>query len=100
METKKTDRGFSYLEFTDEYGKMFNIQKSSLATKDCIWLGIDEPEVKIMTRDFLGKGVGWMDYPLHEKAHIFSRLHLSREQVRDLLPILQHFVDTGEVKGE
>lgn len=29
--------------------------------------------------------------------NIFSRMHLTREQVKDLLPILQRFVETGEI---
>lgn len=34
-----TERGFTKGEFRDKYGLECRIQKSSLATEDCIWLG-------------------------------------------------------------
>lgn len=46
-----TQRGFLRGEFTDRYGVKCSIQKSSLATEDAIWLGIDEIELKILARD-------------------------------------------------
>ena len=42
MESSKTGRGFDIAEFTDEHGDQCSLQKSSLATEDCIWLGIDK----------------------------------------------------------
>lgn len=38
-----------------------------------------------------------MPYPIPEAVSLHTRMHLSRDQVRDLLPALQHFVDTGEL---
>ena len=63
-----TERGFDFAAFTDRYGKSCSLQKSSLATEDCIWLGVES-----------------------------ERMHLTREMVKDLLPALQKFVDTGEL---
>ena len=63
------DRGFLKGKFKDRYGEDCSIQKSSLATEDCIWLGCD-----------------------HE-----TRMHLTQTMVADLLPLLQHFVETGEL---
>lgn len=65
-----TQRGFDLAAFEDLYGKPCSIQKSSLATEDCIWLGVDGA-------DF--------------------RMHLTQQHVADLLPLLNRFVETGEI---
>lgn len=36
-----TIRGFGiYADFTDRYGEHFTVQESSLATEDCVWVGV------------------------------------------------------------
>jgi hypothetical protein len=65
---KPTGRGFQRGEFFDRYNAACSIQKSSLATEDCIWLGADG-----------------------------NRMHLTRQMAADLIPLLQHFVDTGDL---
>lgn len=76
---RKTARGFTRGEFTDYYQKKASIQKSSLFNPQCIWLGLEwcvtDPD----------------DVP------IGARMHLSQEQVRDLLPILRYFALTGQL---
>lgn len=42
MKVGETARGFSRIEFADYNGEMCSLQKSSLATEDCIWLGVEE----------------------------------------------------------
>jgi hypothetical protein len=65
----QTLRGFAWSEFTDHNGNQCSLQKSSLATEDCIWLGRAE-----------------------------ARMHLTREMVEALLPYLMTFVDIGELE--
>lgn len=78
-----TERGFARGEFTDLYDEKCSIQESSLATDYCIWLGMDEaPEPKGPLQ------------ALHPPA---CRMHLNRKQVAALLPLLQHFVETGRL---
>lgn len=89
----RTHRGFAFVEAHDSYGKQFSIQKSSLATDDAIWFGIDDPEPRV-----LKPGQGWVPLELPADVNINTRMHLTREQVAQLLPVLQHFVDTGEVR--
>jgi hypothetical protein len=74
----KTERGFSIITFKDYYDAECSIQKSSLATKDAIWIGINDSGPKVLSSNS-------------------TRMHLTREQVDELLPILQNFVDTGEI---
>jgi hypothetical protein len=73
-----TKRGFDRYKFTDRAGSTCSLQKSSVATEDCIWLGVDEV----------------FD---HSNARP-ARMHLSQEQVAALLPDLEHFARTGELK--
>lgn len=73
----ETRRGFDVATFKDRYDQECSIQKSSLATEDAIWFGID--------RDV-------------HKGEQNARMHLSKQQVAELLPILANFVATGEIK--
>lgn len=103
MKLLHTNRGFAYYEFSEYDGNTCNIQKSSLANEDCIWLG----SKKIGLKGFIPNGnPSWReisDEQIQEKFGFKSiignnRMHLSREQVKKLLPILQKFVDTGEIE--
>ena len=77
MKKSKTPRGFSIYKFNDRNNQECSLQKSSLATEDAIWLGVDEDP--------------------NEDLSIFSRMHLTKGQVKKLLPLLQNFVKTGEI---
>lgn len=63
-----TERGLGKADFGDRDGSGCSIQESSVAIEDCIWLGSNE-----------------------------VRMHLSREQVLELLPLLTYFVLNGEL---
>lgn len=76
IEFRKTDRGFVRADFVDKYGSQCSLQKSSLATEDAIWLGVH--------KDFLGSEA--------------TRMHLTQEHVRALLPFLTKFAETGELE--
>lgn len=66
------------IEFTDAMGNTCSIQESS-ATEDHIWLGIDYVE---------SLSYAW---------EVRARMHLNKEQVAALLPLLQRFVETGKL---
>jgi hypothetical protein len=95
--TRQTNRGFNLIEFEDLYGVKCNIQASSLATDEAIWFGVEDPNPIILASKIIEGGTGWAKYPIHEDVSFTTRMHLSREQVKELLPILQRFVDTGEL---
>jgi hypothetical protein len=75
--------------FKDCQSQRCSISRSSSA--DAIWLGLAEPQPCFMTDQ------GWIDYPLPEAVQNNARMHLSRNQVAELLPILQLFVDEGVI---
>lgn len=104
VEMGKTERGFANGEFVDQYGAKCSIQASSLATKSCIWFGINDADPKIMASDAIKKGIdtggqttGWVNYPVPEEVLLSTRMHLSREDVKKLLPLLNKFAETGEL---
>jgi len=94
MKTKKTERGFRIAEFKDRYDNNCSIQKSSLATEDAIWLGIDNPKLVIFEDENRGR---YIETEMPKTFSVDSRMHLTREQVAELLPILNKFVVTGEL---
>jgi len=102
MNKTQTSRGFTYYKFTDVGGDVCTIQKSSSAMQDCIWLGSKE----IGLYGFIPNGnPSWRDVSEDQIKEKFgfqnvianNRMHLSRDQVAEILPILQKFVDTGEI---
>lgn len=103
MEKTITARGFDLIVFTDRYGSECTLQKSSLASEDCIWFGVDKLEPKVLHGDARKLGIqhnqnsGWVDYQMPKEVQFNNRMHLTRKQVKDLLPILKKFVKHGEI---
>lgn len=95
MEYAKTKRGFSIITFYDRYDSLCEIQESSLAGEDCIWLGVARADPKVLI-----KGRGWVEFPIPDDVLLNTRMHLTIGQVKDLIPVLQHFVETGEIPAE
>lgn len=103
MNLENNQRGFAHGNFIDRYGEECSIQKSSLAFEDCIWLGVSKVKPQIMASQAASLGVkteetsGWIEFPIPKEVLLSSRMHLTREHVKELLPILQKFVDTGSI---
>jgi hypothetical protein len=96
LKQKVTERGFGLWEFTDRSQSKCSLQDSSLATEPAIWFGVDDPRPQIMASKTAKGGVGWVEYPLPEDVHMFTRMQLTQQQVKALLPILTYFAETGE----
>jgi hypothetical protein len=93
MTDKKTaQRGFDYIEFVDRYGEKCSLQESSLATESAVWFGIDNPIPKV-----LKQGHGWVRVDLPEGTLISGRMHLTQKMVKDILPHLIKFAETGGI---
>jgi len=88
--TELTSRGFAKTEFIDRYGEVCSIQESSLATERAIWFGVNEVVPQVCVR-----GEGWKKVPIPHDALISGRMHLTQQMVKDLLPMLQVFAETG-----
>lgn len=96
LEMKQTERGFDYIEFKDSNGEKCSLQKSSAGTKECVWFGT---EGRLMRESGI-VGIGMIEVPLNSEFTIFSRMHLTRDMVRRLMPALQAFVETGDIGVE
>lgn len=94
MELNDTARGFAIGKFTDAYGQECSLQKSS-KIGDYIWLGVDSPKLVVFEDDSKGR---YIQTKLPKNWDVHSRMHLSREQVKELLPALIKFAETGELK--
>lgn len=104
----KTERGFEKGKFIDDYGMECSIQKSSNATENCIWLGVDDVKPQLMSSDAIRLGLrkrtfdendnGWVAFKIPKEVLLSTRMHLTQEQVKDLLPMLQKFAETGELE--
>lgn len=98
-----THRGFGLYNFKDLYDSECSIQKSSLATQDTIWLGINDANPKILHGDATKLGIkhnkdsGWVDYHVPEEVLMNTRVHLTREQAKVLGEMLILFAATGEL---
>lgn len=73
MNFKPTKKGLLSADFLDRFGQECSIQESSYQEEDCIWFGVD--------KDLRGDQG--------------ARMHLTRDMVREVIPVLQHFVRTG-----
>ncbi len=83
------------------------MQKSSLADEHCIWLGISDAEPRIMCSDAIKLGLreetgtdadrGWCEYQIPEEVLLSTFMHLTQQMVKDLLPHLEKFAETGEL---
>lgn len=94
MEIKYTERGFAETDFDDLYGNHCSIQKSSASEHVAVWVGIDHPEINILIK---GK---WKTVLLPDDVIVSSRMHLDQEMVKQILPILEHFAETGELPDQ
>ena len=101
MQINPTARGFSRGEFTDSNGQKCSIQISSAIEDEALlWLGCDKIELTV--------GMPWRVISDEEIERTFgahaghvlanTRLHLSQSQVRELLPLLQKFAETGDIE--
>ena len=103
FELENTCRGFNLITFKDRYGDTCQIQESSLASEPAIWFGVADACPKVMASQAASLGVdttetcGWVTYPIPEEVLLSTRMHLTVDQVKAILPILENFVETGEV---
>ncbi|WP_020403765.1 hypothetical protein [Gracilimonas tropica] len=103
MKKQKTDRGFDLYKFEDSYGAKCSMQKSSAAFEDKVWLGVDDPDPKILASQASKFGIkttkrnGWVEYPIPKEVSMITRMHLNKKQVKSLVWVLIKFLITGRI---
>lgn len=104
MKIESTERGFGIVRFKDAYDHGCSLQESSCSEKR-IWFGVSDAgaTAQILSHHARALGVptdqylGWISYHIPKEVMLHDRMLLSREQVKELLPILRHFVKTGRL---
>ena len=91
LEVGVTQRGFERIVFEDYNGVKCSLQVSSLATGYAVWFGCNEADPKVLVNG------NWTPIPLPEDHVANTRMHLTLDQVRELLPYLKKFVRTGRL---
>lgn len=86
-----TSRGFGRIEFKDKYGAECSIQESSAADTACLWIGCNAPNPRHMVDGH------WVEVKLPPDTVSDTRMHLTIDQVKELIPILQKWVDTDQL---
>lgn len=76
----KTDRGFTLIQFKDDYNELCDIQQSSAAEESKIWLGTHDARSMILASKIEKGGTGWVEYPIPNDVLINHRMHLTRKQ--------------------
>lgn len=118
METKhsSTHRGFGLVKFDDANGEECSVQESSAignTTEEYerpgssfLWIGVDDAKPQILASEARTLGVptsqvnGWVPFAVPEQVSMTTRMHLSREQVETLIPILEHWLRLGYLPSE
>lgn len=80
FERSLTNRGFEINNFCDSDGELCDIQRSSSAEEDKIWLGTHDPNPKQLASKTPQGGTGWVNYKLPDDVLINHRMHLTRKQ--------------------
>lgn len=108
-----TERGFGKLLFLDHYNKKCSLQMSSASSDECVWLGIEDAEPRILTTDAIRLGMikdkdaprncfgdpcGWIEYSVPQEVSFTTRMHLTREQAKQLALKLLEFALCGTIK--
>ena len=70
----------------------------AMMTPDSVWIGVDDADPRILASRVQEGATGWVKYPMPDDVLMTTRMHLTRDQVENILPILKRFVETGEIK--
>jgi len=103
LDRHTTFKQLAIIKFKDRKNTQCSIQQSSYESKPAIWLGVDFANPQIMASDAKRLGIetdkktGWINYPLPPQVGLTTRMHLTQEQVKALLPTLIKFVEKGEI---
>lgn len=110
MKVTTTSRGFELIAFEDVNGERCSLQQSSATGfergpgQDHLWLGVTEARPKILASKAAAAGIqtnettGWIEIPLPLDAQVSSRMHLDRDQARELVAHLKRWIDTGSLR--
>lgn len=100
MLVNNTGRGFQVASFLDANGEECSLQQSSAIGREeddgtgepgsfMLWLGIDRVQPR--------SGPPWKDVPIPADCMSSGRMHLDRNQVKELVAHLRRWLKTGSL---
>ena len=97
MKFDTTERGLRAVTFDDRNDNECSLHESSIATESCIWLGCDDanPKVFIPYADPAWQPLDLPELPEGGCYSFNTRMHLTQETVKELLPLLEYFAEHG-----
>lgn len=93
--TNKTIKKLAINNFKDDHDQDCILKKSSSSLEDKIWFGVTNPKLMVYENNSKGKCIV-TDMP--STFSVNSKMHLTRSQVKELLPYLENFVNTGNLE--
>jgi hypothetical protein len=93
MNSIKTARGFKLYKFLDSCNIECSLQESSHIVPS-IWLGVTNPKLTVFQDESKGK---YIETEMPRNFSVDSRMHLTSDQVKELLPYLIKFAFTKEL---
>jgi hypothetical protein len=94
MQLESSGRGFKRGNFVDSRGNKCSLQESSSADEPAIWLGTESPKLVVFKDAQKG---AYIETEMPANFSVNSRMHLTISQVKELIPHLIKFVQTGEL---
>lgn len=98
MKLSETTRGFLNGNFEDASGHSCSIQESSRFSDkngSYLWLGLNGVEPIYMDKYKGWQKIRYADDIDPASVMLHDRMHLSQEDVKQLLPLLQYFAEHG-----
>lgn len=87
---KKTlNNGYVKYIFEDEYEIKCSLEEGHLSSPAGIWLGIEGPNPTILIDN------RWVKYEIPDEVHFSSRMFLTENHVKALLPFFRRFLETS-----
>ena len=91
MQLGQTSRGVNIVKFRDMNDERCSLQESSEMGEPSIWLGVDRPNAQYL------KDGKWQNFPIPSDVFLTGRMHLTQEQVKELLIYLERFLYVGRI---
>ena len=91
------NRGLKVIEFRDICDIEFSIKK---CPNELLQININDSEPSILKYDPDDNREEWIDYSIPEDTYVNIKIHLSKEQVKEIIPILCNYAYTGELKAD
>lgn len=97
-EIDETPISYKYFQFKDANDRHCSLEESTIEKR--IIFGLEKPEIQIYLEDADTKKKGYAPYPIPDCVDVFSRMYLTQNQVKELIPYLMYFAEYGVLPND